>query len=59
MSDNPLVGWGLSEMSPIADDPFDLARSSCSRAVEIARDVSIDHQRPQEFAAELDVDEIR
>jgi hypothetical protein len=40
-------------------DPFDLARSSCSRVVEVARDASIDDQRLQEFAAELDVDEIR
>jgi hypothetical protein len=59
MSDNTLVRWGLSEMPPMVGDPFDLARASCSRVVEVGRDVSIDDQRLQEFAAELDVDEIR
>jgi len=56
--DGPLQ-WGLGGSPPFEGDPFALARSSCRRAVEIARDVAIDEPALQRFAGQLDVPAIR
>lgn len=59
MNPEAVVRWGLGEMPPIEGNPFELARSSCLRAVEVARDVSIDEVRLVDFAYGLNVSELQ
>ena len=42
----------------IEGDPFELARSSCRHAAQLARDVFIDEPRLRAFAAQLDTDAV-
>lgn len=49
---------GINEAPPIEGNPFDLARSTCRHALDVARDVSIDDTRLLEFAGELKAREV-
>lgn len=55
MSEMDSRQWGMHAMPPLEGDPFALARSTCRHAVQVARDVSVDEEALQRFAAELDV----
>ena len=59
MSYETVVHWGMGGTPPIEGNPFELARSSCLHAAEVARDVSIDEARLLDFAANLNADEVR
>lgn len=59
MSSETEYHWGLGEMPPIEGNPFELARSSCLRAVEVAQDVSIDNVRLLDFACGLKMREVQ
>jgi hypothetical protein len=59
MSYETVVHWGMGGTPPIEGNPFELARSSCLHAAEVARDVSIDEARLLDFAANLNADEVQ
>ena len=50
--------WGMDTALPFADDPFVLARSSCRHAMQIARDVFIEKEALQRFAASVNPETI-
>jgi len=51
--------WGMDGVPPIDGDPFELARSSCLQAVQLARDVSFDEEALERFAGQLDAVTVR
>ena len=55
MDDMTSSDWGMHAMPPLETCPFTLARSSCSHAVQVARDVRIDEASLHRFASQLDV----
>lgn len=54
MSEKVSLDWGMHAM-PIEGCPFELARCSCLHAALVARDVLIDEDTLERFAAQLDV----
>jgi hypothetical protein len=52
---NKSANWGMQETPALESDPFAIARSSCRHAVQIAKDVTIDQDAVNRFAALLDI----
>lgn len=50
--------WGMNIPAPLGGNLFELARSTCLYAVQVAQDVTIDQMAMKKFAEQLDIAEV-